>query len=198
MFEVKARLGGNVQRHRLDATTKTDAIAELRALQVDYARGESSRSPAAALTVAELAADWLAHLDARIGHSDPRRRYSARLRWRDVDLKAETLTIAGQLGAKGDLVPVKSAPSAARVPLFPALARELREHRARQAGRDLQRIHADALVFTSARGKPQSRRNALRGSTRLATPAGSTATDASRWGCMTCGTASSRSRSPRT
>ena len=46
--------------------------------------------------------------------------------------------------------------------MLPALARELREHRARQAGRDLRLVHADALVFTTAHGKPQSRRNALR------------------------------------
>ena len=39
---------------------------------------------------------------------------------------------------------------------------ELREYRARQAGRDLRFVHADALVFTTARGKPQSRRNVLR------------------------------------
>jgi hypothetical protein len=78
VFEVKARLGGKVQRHRLQASTKTDAIAELRALQTDYARGEQGRSPSAALTVSELAADWLTHLDARIDHRDPRRRYSAR------------------------------------------------------------------------------------------------------------------------
>jgi integrase len=57
---------------------------------------------------------------------------------------------------------VKSRASAATVPLLPALARELREHRSRQAGRDLRLVHADALVFTTRRGKPQSRRNALR------------------------------------
>ena len=48
------------------------------------------------------------------------------LRWRDVDLKAGTLTVSGQLGADGERVPVKSEASAATVPLLPALARELR------------------------------------------------------------------------
>jgi hypothetical protein len=67
-----------VRRHRLEARTKTDAIAELRALQVDYARGETDRSPASALTGAGLARDWLAHLDTRVGHRDARRRYAAR------------------------------------------------------------------------------------------------------------------------
>lgn len=289
VYDVALRLGGQVRRLRLTAATKTDAVAELRALQVDYGRGETFRSPALALTVADLAADWMRHLTARIGDRDARRRYSARtvalyrqrleqhivpalghrpvadvtladvrrlverlgaaglapstvtgtlgilsgllryavkggllernpvrdldrddrpgvgrlsepryltadelgrllgrmgdtfrpvaatctfaalrisealgLRWRDIDLKAGTLTVSAQLGPEGERVQVKSAASAATVPMLPALARELREHRARQAGRDLRLVHADALVFTTARGKPQSRRNALR------------------------------------
>jgi integrase len=84
------------------------------------------------------------------------------LRWRDVDLQAGTLTVSGQLGAEGERVPAKSAASEATVPLLPALARELREHRSRLASTDLRRVHADALVFSTSRGKPQSRRNALR------------------------------------
>jgi hypothetical protein len=74
-----------VRRHRLEATTKTDAIAELRALQVDFARGEQHRSTG--LNVNDLAADWIAHLTARIGHRDPRRRYSKRT----VDLYRQRL-----------------------------------------------------------------------------------------------------------
>jgi integrase len=84
------------------------------------------------------------------------------LRWRDVDFAAAAIAVTGQLGANGERVPVKSAASAATVPMLPALGRELREHRSRQAERDLRRVHADALVFTTSRGKPQSRRNALR------------------------------------
>ena len=84
------------------------------------------------------------------------------LRWRDVDFAAETLTVSGQLGQDGDRVPTKTASSAATIPLLPALARELRAHRSRQASRNLHRVHADALVFTTSRGKPQSRRNVLR------------------------------------
>lgn len=287
VFDVATRLGGKVKRHRLEAATKTDALAELRALQTDYARGEAYRSPAAAVTVAELAADWLAHLEARVEHRDPTKRYSARtvelyadrleryvvkelghlpadelraadlrrlvgrlgklapgtvssvlsitsgmlrygvkaglvernvardldsddrpgtkretepryltaaevaallgkmtdafrpvaaccaygglrvsealgLRWRDVDLTGHELTVSGQLGAAGDRVPAKTSASSAPVRLLPALERELREHRSRQAGRNLALVHADALVFTTMRGKPQSRRNALR------------------------------------
>jgi integrase len=289
VFDAALRLGGRVRRRRLMAHTKTDAIAELRALQVDHERGEEHRSVAMAPTVAELASDWLAHLDSRIGHRDPRRRYSARtvalyrqrlrqhvlpelghrpvnevglkdvrrlidrlglvglapstatgilgilsgllrygvksglldrnpvrdldrddrpgvgrlteprylttdelsgllarmsdtfrpvaaacalaglrvsealgLRWRDVDFNAGMLTISGQLGTDGSRVPTKTRASDATVPLLPALARELRAHRGRQAGRDLRLVHGDALVFTTARGRPQSRRNALR------------------------------------
>jgi integrase len=59
-------------------------------------------------------------------------------------------------------VPVKTSASAAPVQLLPALARELAAHRSRVAEQDLRRLHGDALVFTTATGKPQSRRNALR------------------------------------
>jgi integrase len=289
VYDAALRLGGKVRRFRLEAHTKTDAIAELRALQVDHKRGEEHRSPAAALTVAELAGEWLAHLAARVGERDPRRRYSVRtvalyrqrlrqhivptlghrpvadveladvrrlvdrlrtaglapgtvtsivgilsglfryavkggqlernpvrdldrddrpgtarlteprylatgelgrllehmgdtfrpvaaacafaglrvsealgLRWCDVDFSAGTLTVGGQLGADGTRVPTKTRASDAIVPLLPALGRELREHRATQASRDLRLVHPDALVFTTVRGRPQSRRNALR------------------------------------
>jgi integrase len=84
------------------------------------------------------------------------------LRWQDIDAEAGTISVSGQLGAKGERVPVKTAASAAPVPLLPALARELAAHRSRLAERDLRRLHRDALVFTTATGKPQSRRNALR------------------------------------
>jgi integrase len=48
------------------------------------------------------------------------------------------------------------------VPLLPALERELRAHRSRQAEIDLRLVQASSLVFTTQHGKPQSRRNALR------------------------------------
>jgi integrase len=299
VYEGAFWFGGKTRRHRLEAETKTDAIAELRALQTDYRRGEEHRSPAAALTVAELAADWLQHLESRVGHRDPRRRYSARtvalyrqrledrilpdlghlaagevrltdlrrlvdklgaaglapstvtntvnivsglfrfglksgvvernpvrdldrddrpgtkrltepryltaaeierllgkltdtfrpvvavctfgglrisealgLRWRDIDLKAGKLTVAGQLGADGTHVPVKSSASEATIDLLPALGRELRAHRARVATHDRRRVHPDALVFTTRRGNPQSRRNALRAVQKAAEAAG--------------------------
>ena len=289
VYDVALRLGGRVRRHRLGAATKTDAIAELGALQVDYRRGEQHRSPAAAVTVGDVAREWLGHLTARVDHRDPRRRYSARtvdlyrqrleqhviatlghrpiaevtlrdvrlvvdrigsaglapstvtgvvsilsgllsfavkggllernpvrdldrddrpgvarltepryltaeelerlltnmsdtfrpiaaacafaglrvsealgMRWRDVDLNTSELRVVGQLGAHGARVATKTAASAAAVPLLPALERELRAHRSRQADREIRLVHADALVFTTSRGKPQSRRNALR------------------------------------
>ncbi len=288
VFEFRGRLAGKVTRHRLAAKTKTDAISELRALQVDHERGDFSRSDALALTVEEIAADWLAHLEARVGHRDAKQRRSARtvalnrqrvakhilpelgsrpvaevtvadvrrlidrlgaklapgtvtstvnilsgllrfavrnghaernvvrdldrddrpgtkrvseprylspdeidlllaklsdtfrpvalvcalaglrisealgLRWRDVDFKADEIRVVEQLGAKGDLVPVKTTASAAPAPLLPALARELRAHHARQRERGFDRVRPEALVFQTLRGKPQSRRNALR------------------------------------
>ena len=294
VFEFAGRLGGSFHRHTLQASTKTDAIRELEALRVDYQRGEQHRSPAAGLPLRDVAADWLQHVQARIGHRDPRRRYSVRtfdlyqqrardyivpalghlpiadvtvadvrrllntlgsptrkprplapatvtgvrtalsalcryairngladrnpvrdldrddapgtarqtepryltlaeidallaelsdtfrpvaaacayaamrisealgLTWENINFSGGTITITGQLGTGGDRVATKTEASAATVPLLPALARELRAHRSRQASRDLRLVHADALVFVTARGKPQSRRNALR------------------------------------
>ena len=289
VYEAGLRLDGRPTRRRLVAGTKTDAIAELRALQVDHARGEAHRSPATALTVADLAADWLAHLESRVGARDPRRRYSRRtvelyrqrlhrhvvpmlgrrpvadvvladvrrlvdqlsgdglapgtvtsvigilsgllryavkgghlarnpvrdldrddrpgtgrlteprylnvdeveallaqmsdvfrpvaavcayaglrvsealgLRWCDVDFAAGTLTVSAQLAPDGSRVPLKTAASAATVPLLPKLAGELKTHRSRVAGQALARVQSDALLFTTSRGKPQSRRNVLR------------------------------------
>jgi integrase len=85
------------------------------------------------------------------------------LRWRDIDVKGGTLTVAGQLGAEGEhLVITKTTSSAATVPLLPVLRRELVEHRNHQAERNFALVRPDAFVFTTGRGKPQSRRIALR------------------------------------
>jgi integrase len=288
VYEVALRLGGKVRRKRLEARTKTDAIAELRSLQVDYSRGEQHRTGGGP-TLAELAADYVEHLRVRIGDRDARRRRSPRtvahydeqlrlhvvpllgsrraadltvadvrrlldelaakrlaprsrsgllgilsgllaygirqgvvernvmrdldgddrpgsarlteprylstdeldgllsrmsdtfrpvgavcaygglrlsealgLRWRDVDLKTGVLNVTGQLGANGERVPLKTAASAAMVPLLPMLADELRAHRSRVAGTALARVQPDALVFTTMRGRPHGRRNVLR------------------------------------
>ena len=80
----------------------------------------------------------------------------------DVDFDAKTITVSAQLGADRERVPTKTTASSAPVPLLPALERELRAHRSRRASRDLRYTHRDALVFSTTRGKPQSRRNALR------------------------------------
>ena len=75
------------------------------------------------------------------------------LRWRDLDFNAGTITVAGQLGTKGErLTTTKTPASASTLPMLPALRRELLAHRSRQASRNLALVHADALVFTTARG----------------------------------------------
>jgi integrase len=85
------------------------------------------------------------------------------LTWRDIDFTAGTLNVTAQLGPDGTRVPVKTAASAATLHLLPALVGELKSHRDRQAAtHGFGRITADAFVFQTAAGKPQSRRNALR------------------------------------
>jgi integrase len=85
------------------------------------------------------------------------------LEWGDVDFDAKTITVRRQLDDDLSLRDVtKTEASATSVRMLPALERELREHRRRQAEINLARVHRDALVFTTASGGPQSRRNVLR------------------------------------
>lgn len=84
------------------------------------------------------------------------------LRWMDVDFAGGTLTISAQLGPDGSRAPLKTAASAATIPLLPKLAAELKAHRSRVAGQALARVQPDALVFTTSRGRPHGRRNVLR------------------------------------
>jgi integrase len=295
VFEVRQRLGGGaLRRVRLQATTKSDAIVEQRALLVDCERGEPGLSAAGGLTLNELAEEWLVWLEGRVSHQDPRLRRSPRtvqlnrqrlnswvlpkvghlqpdalrvgdvcrlvermaaagrapstitgttnvlsallryamrqgyvsrnvvrlldrddrpgtgrvtepryltpaevalllsrmkvedrfrgvaavcayaglrvsealgLRWCDIDFRAGTLTVAGQLGPDGIRRPPKTAASAATLPLLPVLRRELRAHRRQRrndAGGDISTVVGERLVFTTKSGRPQSRRNALR------------------------------------
>jgi len=57
-----------------------------------------------------------------------------------VDFGAGTLTVSAQLGPDGNRAPLKTAASAATVPLLSTLAAELKAHRARVAGQALARV----------------------------------------------------------
>jgi integrase len=78
VFEASLRLQGRMQRRRLTAQTKTDAITELRNLQTDSGRGELHRSAQLSPTLAELAGDYITHLRSRIDDPDPKLRRSHR------------------------------------------------------------------------------------------------------------------------
>ena len=86
VFEARLRADGREKRVALEATTKTDAVRELEALRVDLDRGER-RHRSLAPTLDDLAVEWLEHLEARVGISDGRRRYSQRT----VDLYRQRL-----------------------------------------------------------------------------------------------------------
>jgi integrase len=95
------------------------------------------------------------------------------LHWEDVDFDAKTIHVHRQLDPDLTVRNVtKTKASTGTVPLLPALERELRAHRARQAGIDLRLTHGSRLVFTTKRGKPQSGRNAFRAVARAAKNAG--------------------------
>lgn len=84
------------------------------------------------------------------------------VRWRECDLDIGRLTVSAQLDREGRTVPLKTAASAATVDVLPALVRELRAHRTRQAERGIHLVRADALVFSTRTGSPHHQRNALR------------------------------------
>jgi integrase len=289
-YEARYRRNGSTPKLVvLDATTKSDAIAELQALRVDGRRGDPLRTRSLVPTLEEVGESWIAALKLRVGHRDPSKRFSPRtvalyeerlarhvlptlgtiaidelsvvdlrrlidklgrklapstvtqivsvisgllrfavrerlvernvvrdldrddrpgvarqseprylaadevalllsklsdvfrpiaticayaglrisetlgLTWADVDLNAKTISVRRQLDDDRTVRnEVKSKASGATVPMLPAVERELRAHRSRQAGVDLRLVKRDALVFTTTRGKPQSRRNALR------------------------------------
>jgi integrase len=308
VYETRLRIGGDDKRVVLEATTKTDAIREHESVRVDRDRGEQ-RHRSLASTLAELAEEWIEHLQSRVGIRDERRRYSQRtvdlyrqrldahildrlgrcrvdevtvddvrqmverlggrglapgtvmscvsissgllrhalkrklvpynvvreldrddrpgskrqtepryltaeelerllaqlgdtfrpviylclyaalrisealgLRWTDIDLKAGTIIVDRQLAPTGERVHLKTAASAATLRMLPGLQRELVAHRARSASRGLQFVRPDALAFTTARGKPQSRRNALRALHKAGDNAGLNPEDGERVG----------------
>jgi integrase len=74
------------------------------------------------------------------------------LRWSDIDFTTAMMSVPG----------TKSEASAAPVPIIPALAAELRAHRAREATRGFGRMKTDALVFQTRTGRQQDRRDVLR------------------------------------
>jgi integrase len=289
VYEARVRLGGQRTRVVLDANNKTDAIAELEALRTDRRRGAPARTGSVIPTVTDVTRDWLAALELRTHHRDPRKRRSPRtvalyrqrmeqhvlptlgtyaidelsvrdlrrlvdklggklapstvtalinqmsalfryavkqgvvehnivrdldrddrpgaarlteprylsadevalllakmsdtfrpvaavcvfaglrisevlgLSWAAVDFKQKQIHVQRQLDPDGNIRNVvKTAASEAAVPMLPALERELREHRSRQASHDLRHVRHDQLVFVTATGKPQGRRNALR------------------------------------
>jgi hypothetical protein len=124
VFEFSGRLGGERRRHVLRAGTPTDAIAELRALQTDYARGEARRSPAAGATVEDLAREWVADLDARVGSRDPRLRRSARtVKLYRSRLDAFVVPVIGTVpAAEVDVADVRRVVSKASARLAPGTA----------------------------------------------------------------------------
>ena len=66
------------------------------------------------------------------------------IRWRDLDLEAGRLSVASSSTGAGHTVPLKTTASAAAVDLLPALVRELRAHRARQAALGIHLVRVSA------------------------------------------------------
>jgi integrase len=300
VFTARLRQDGKPpKRITLDARTKSDAIRELEELRVDRRRGDPARTGSLVPTVSEVADAWLADMELRVHHRDPKQRRSPRtvalyrqrveahvlptlgsrpidevrigdvrrlitrlgttlapstttaiinemsalwrfavrerlvernvirdldrddrpgstrlseprylsaeevvrllaemsntfrpvastcayaglrvsevlgLRWGDLDFTRKRLHVRGQLDPDGSIRGwTKTPASAGSVVMLPVLQRELREYRSRQAEVDLRLVHRSALVFTTLRGKPQSRRNLHRALQKAAASAG--------------------------
>jgi integrase len=84
------------------------------------------------------------------------------VRFADVDLKAGTWTVAGQLDAAGSVRPAKTAGSMTTVPLSRAAVAVIRERRREAMRRGFDAAAAEAFVFTGRNAQPLTRRNALR------------------------------------
>jgi integrase len=75
VYESRLRIDRRDRWLVLEAQTKTDAIHEHEALRVDRQRGET-RHDRLSPTTDEIAADLIAHMQARVGITDRRRRYA--------------------------------------------------------------------------------------------------------------------------
>jgi len=84
------------------------------------------------------------------------------VRFEDVDVNAGTWTIAGQLDADGSVRSAKTPGSMATVPLSVAAVAIVKKRRRTLMRQGFLAASSDAFVFTGTRGRPLSRRNALR------------------------------------
>jgi integrase len=80
----------------------------------------------------------------------------------NVDLKAGTWIVAGQLDPDGTVRRAKTPGSMATVPLSTAAIGIVKDRRRTLMRRGFIPAYSDAFVFTGRRGQPLSRRNALR------------------------------------
>jgi integrase len=75
--------------------------------------------------------------------------------WSEVDFDENVISVSQQLSRSGATrVPLKTASSAADVPMVPALKRELQAHRSRQAEQNLALVRPEHFVFTTKFERP--------------------------------------------
>ena len=186
MTDIRRSLIDRMKREKLGGSTIRGTVAALSgALRFAVRNGTITRSPVRDLERGDLPSAkrkteprylTTAEVEALLAKLGPEFRpvaatlfYAAlrvsealALTWADIDLDNATIAVPG----------TKTEASKATVPLLPALARELRAHRSRQAAKSLTLIHADALVFQTRGGKSPGRRNVLRAVQTAATNAG--------------------------
>ena len=82
--------------------------------------------------------------------------------WGGLDLEGGTLSVETQLDDDGKRIDPKTLRSRATVGLLPIVVETLKAHRRKQAAKGQHLISDQSLVFVTASGGPQTRRNVLR------------------------------------
>jgi integrase len=183
--DIRRSLIDRMKREKLGGSTIRGTVAALSsALRFAVRNGTITRSPVRDLergdlpsakrkteprylTIAEVEAllakmsDEFRPVAATLFYAALRVSEALALTWTDVDFDAATIAVPG----------TKTEASKAGVPLLPALARELRAYRGRQAKKSLTLVRADALIFQTRGGKSPGRRNVLRAVQTAATNA---------------------------
>ncbi len=152
-----------------EGLVETNAVARARErFSRDLRRTDAERFEPRALTDAELElavgrvgatyrpiVSFIAETGARVSEA-------LAVKFGDVDLRARTWTIAGQLADDGSVRVAKTPGSMTTVPLSAAAIAIVREQRRKVMRRGFESVAANAFVFTGRNGQPLTRRNTLR------------------------------------
>jgi integrase len=156
MFSYAVRIDGSLAKNPVRDLERGDLPSAVRGSEPRYLSTPEVES------ILDHLSDEFRPLAAALYYGALRVSEALALRWQDIDTESAVIHVAG----------TKSKASKATIPLLPALARELNEHRKRQGALGFERIAKDALVFQTPSGASPGRRNAYRAISHAARRAG--------------------------